>query len=94
MRFRAPELSRRGVLSGLAAATASGLSQGLAAGPMANVQMPAAYRFRVGGLECTVVSDGPLRLGAFSPELFKGYTQERIDETLAANFLDKSNFVV
>jgi len=61
---------------------------------MANEQMPAAYRFKVGGLECTVVSDGPLRLGTFSAELFKGVTQERIDEFVAANFLDKDNFVI
>ena len=95
MRFLVPEPSRRAVLSGLAAATASGLAQpALASGPMANVQMPAVYRFRVGELECTVVSDGPLRLGTVNAEMFKGYTQERIDEILAANFLDKSNFDV
>ncbi len=95
MRFRAPEPSRRAVLSGLAAATASGLAQpALAIGPMANVQVPAAYRFKLGGFECTVVSDGPLKLGTFTAEMFKGYTQERIDEILAANFLDKSNFTV
>ncbi len=95
MTFRAPELSRRAVLSGLAAAAASGLAQpALAIGPMANVQVPAAYRFKLGGFECTVVSDGPLKLGTFTAEMFKGITQERIDEILAANFLDKSNFTV
>jgi glyoxylase-like metal-dependent hydrolase (beta-lactamase superfamily II) len=62
--------------------------------PMANEQVPAAYRFKVGGFECTVVSDGPLRLGTFSAELFKGLTQERIDEFVADNFLDKNNFVI
>ena len=88
MSLRAPELSRRAVLAGLAAATTSGLARpGLAAAPMANVQLPAAYRFKLGGFECTVVSDGPLRLGTVSAEMFKGYTQERIDEILAANFL-------
>jgi glyoxylase-like metal-dependent hydrolase (beta-lactamase superfamily II) len=95
MRIRPPELSRRAVLSGLAAATASGLAQpAMAIAPMANAQVPAAYRFKLGGFECTVVSDGPLRLGTFSAETFKGYTQERIDEILADNFLDKNNFVV
>src|SRR5258708_30387360 len=95
MSFRAPELSRRAVLSGLGAATASGLAQpGLASGPMANVQVPAAYRFKLGGFECTVVSDGPLRLGTFSPEMFRGLSQEQIDEVVAANFLDKNNFLV
>ncbi len=95
MSFRAPELSRRAVLSGLAAAAASGLAQpALAIGPMANVQVPAAYRFKLGGFECTVVSDGPLKLGTFSAEMFKGISQERIDEILAANFLDKTDFTV
>jgi hypothetical protein len=62
--------------------------------PMANEQMPAAYRFKLGEFECTVVSDGPLRLGTFSAELFKGITQERIDEIVAANFLDKNDLTV
>jgi glyoxylase-like metal-dependent hydrolase (beta-lactamase superfamily II) len=61
---------------------------------MANQQVPATYRFKVGGFECTVVSDGPLKLGTFSAELFKGLTQEQIDAFVAANFLDKDNFVV
>jgi glyoxylase-like metal-dependent hydrolase (beta-lactamase superfamily II) len=61
---------------------------------MANEQVPAAYRFKVGGLECTVVSDGPLRLGTFSAELFKGLAQERIDAFVADNFLDKNNFMI
>src|SRR4029077_5229873 len=78
MNFRAPEPSRRAVLMGLAAATASGLAQpALAVVPMANAQVPAAYRFKLGGFECTVVSDGPLKLGTFSAEMFKGYTQKR-----------------
>jgi glyoxylase-like metal-dependent hydrolase (beta-lactamase superfamily II) len=42
----------------------------------------------------TIISDGPLRLGTFSPEAFRGLTQEQIDEVLGANFLDKNNFVV
>jgi glyoxylase-like metal-dependent hydrolase (beta-lactamase superfamily II) len=92
---RAPELSRRAVLSGFAAATATGLSQpAFASHPMANAQVPAAYRFKLGGFECTVVSDGPLKLGTFSAETFKGMSQERIDEILTANFLDKNDFTV
>jgi glyoxylase-like metal-dependent hydrolase (beta-lactamase superfamily II) len=61
---------------------------------MANEQVPAGYRFKVGGFECTVVSDGPLKLGTFSAELFKGLTQKRMDEFAAANFLDKNDFTV
>jgi hypothetical protein len=59
-----------------------------------NVQVAAAYRFKLGGFECTVVSDGPLKLGTFSAEMFKGMSQERIDEILAASFLDKNDFTV
>src|SRR6185295_1996099 len=90
MRIPVPELSRRAVLSVLAAAATLGLAQpSLGSSPMANVQAPAFYRFKVGGFECTVVSDGPLRLGEMTAQMFKGYTQERIDELLNANFLDK-----
>lgn len=64
------------------------------ANPLANEQVPAAYRFKVGGFECTVVSDGPLKLGTFTEEMFKGISQERIDAILAANFLDKDDFTV
>ena len=52
MSFHPPELSRRAVLSGLAAAAASGLAQpAMAIAPMANAQVPAAYRFKLGGFE-------------------------------------------
>lgn len=86
MTSRAPEPST---------AAGSGLAPSVPAShPMANEQVPAAYRFKLGGFECTVVSDGPLRLGAATAKLFKGYTQERIDEVLGANFLDKDNFQV
>ena len=73
----------------------AGLAQpATASHPMANEQVPAAYRFKVGGFECTVVSDGPLKLGTFTAELFRGMRQEWIDEILAANFLDKNDFTV
>jgi hypothetical protein len=86
MSLRAPELSRRAVRSGLAAATASGLGHSaLASAPMANVQVPAVYRFKLGGFECTVVSDGPLRLGPFSPEAFRCRPAPRIDPASASS---------
>src|ERR1700722_12839858 len=74
------------------AASGSGHAQPApATHPMANEQVPAAYRFKVGGFECTVVSDGPLRLGEATAALFKGVAQEQIDDVFAANFLDKKN---
>ncbi len=85
MTSRAPEQST---------AVGAGLAQPAASRPMANEQIPAAYRFKLGEFECTVVSDGPLRLGTFSAKLFKGLTQEEIDAFVAANFLDKDNFVI
>jgi glyoxylase-like metal-dependent hydrolase (beta-lactamase superfamily II) len=66
----------------------------VSANPLAFEQVPAAYRFKVGGFGCTVVSDGPLRLGTYTEELFKGISQERIDATVAANFLEKDDFTV
>jgi glyoxylase-like metal-dependent hydrolase (beta-lactamase superfamily II) len=96
MTSRKPELSRRRALLGFATATASpGLTQlAQASQQMVNVQVPAAYRFKLGGFECTVVSDGPLKLGEFTAEMFKGIRQKKIDEILAANFLDKTDFTV
>jgi glyoxylase-like metal-dependent hydrolase (beta-lactamase superfamily II) len=79
----------------MSTAAGSGLAQPAAVShPMANVQVPAAYRFKLGGFECTVVDDGPLQFGTLSAKLFGGFTQERIDEIAAANFLDKSNFLI
>jgi glyoxylase-like metal-dependent hydrolase (beta-lactamase superfamily II) len=86
MTSRAPEQS---------IAAGSGLAQPAPAShPMANAQVPAAYRFKLGGFECTVVDDGPLQFGTFSAEMFKGFTEERIDHVVAANFLDKGNFLI
>ena len=84
MTSRAPEHS---------IAAGSGLAQPAPAShPMANAQVPAAYRFKLGGFECTVVDDGPLQFGTYSTELFKGATQERIDETVAANSSTRAIF--
>jgi glyoxylase-like metal-dependent hydrolase (beta-lactamase superfamily II) len=89
MSIRSSDISRRAVLAGLGATFAV---PALAAAPMVHQQAPLVYRFKVGGFECTVISDGPLQLGQVKAEMFKGFTQERIDELLAANFLDKNNF--
>ena len=83
-------LSRRAVLSGLGASIAA---PAFAAAPMANVQAPAIYRFKLGGFECTVVSDGPIGLGPIKAEMFKGYTQERIDELLAEISDDQADWL-
>ncbi|MEA2975986.1 MAG: hypothetical protein QOF19_1506 [Alphaproteobacteria bacterium] len=94
-------LSRRHFL--MASATA-GLTTGLAAGlpplpalakaPMRNTQAPAFYRFKIGGFEATIISDGPLNFGEPKADFFPGITQEGLTKALADNFLATDNIVV
>jgi glyoxylase-like metal-dependent hydrolase (beta-lactamase superfamily II) len=88
MAIRRFDFSRRAVLGGLGVTLAA---PALAAAPMVHQQAPSVYRFKVGGFECTAISDGPLSVGPAKAEMFKGFTQERVDELFDANFLDKSN---
>jgi glyoxylase-like metal-dependent hydrolase (beta-lactamase superfamily II) len=53
---------------------------------------PAFYRFKVGELEATIVSDGPLPLGDAS-SVFKGATKPEIDKLLTENFASPDKFV-
>src|SRR5262249_18375677 len=55
--------------------------------PMANTLAPAFYRFKLGGFEATIVSDGPLHMGAPSPDVFVGVSKEQMTKELADNFL-------
>lgn len=59
----------------------------LAAAPMRNVLPPAWHRFRFGGFEATVVSDGSLPLGK-PQENFVGPGADQIPALLVAEFLD------
>ena len=60
-------LSRRRLLAGASATTALGLFAGTSAtqakAPVLNAPAPAFYRFKLGTIEATVVSDGPLSIG-------------------------------
>jgi secreted PhoX family phosphatase len=59
-------LSRRRLLAGASAAAAGilgGAPLALAKASLQNTQAPAFYRFKVGSIEATVVSDGPLPMG-------------------------------
>ena len=83
-------ISRRDWLAGAAAALAAGpvaLAAAFARAPLLNTQAPAYYPFRVGAIEATAVSDGPLDLGAPQPDIFKGVSKEEFSKTLADNFL-------
>ena len=85
-------LSRRRLLRGGAALTMAGiagtntLSQAFAKGPLVNTQAPNFYRFKLGGAEATIVTDGALPLG--DPHAsFTGLTKEEMDRQLRDNFL-------
>ena len=82
-------LPRRAVLGGAAAAVAAGWPAGraFARAPMRNTQAPAFYRFKVGAFELTVVSDGPLSLGAPSGDVFKGVSKDNMVDILDNNRL-------
>jgi glyoxylase-like metal-dependent hydrolase (beta-lactamase superfamily II) len=90
-------LSRRRLLASASATGAAGLigttMQGVAKAPMQNTQAPAYYRFEVGSVEATVVSDGPMAIGA--PEkIFLGPTAQEIGEMMTELFLPADNMVL
>ena len=55
--------------------------------PCSTRQAPGFYRFKIGAIEATVISDGPLDLGAPSPDIFKGVSKEEFGKALTDNFL-------
>jgi glyoxylase-like metal-dependent hydrolase (beta-lactamase superfamily II) len=85
------QLTRRNVLS-TGAAAGAGAALGLAAGPaaakapMATTQGLAFYRFMLGGMQATVISDGPLPLGKPSDTL-KGVPEAELTKSLSDSFL-------
>jgi glyoxylase-like metal-dependent hydrolase (beta-lactamase superfamily II) len=97
---RQPLLSRRGLLHGAAALGAAGYMAGafqptaaFAKAPMASAQAPYWYRFKVGALEVTMVSDGILPLGEPSGS-FLGVTKDEVGKMLTDNFLPADNVVL
>jgi glyoxylase-like metal-dependent hydrolase (beta-lactamase superfamily II) len=91
-------LSRRRLLAGASMAAAvsvvSGASSVMAKAPMQNTQAPGFYRFKVGAIEATVVSDGPLPMGEPKPDVFVGLSKEQLTKTLTDNFLPTDNVVL
>src|SRR5262249_22526561 len=81
--------SRRQLLAGAAAGlTCATLPQLTSAkAPMQNTQAPGFYRFKVGAFEATVVSDGPLHLGAPAAGVFSDVSKEQMTKELDDNFL-------
>ena len=61
--------------------------------PMAGTQAPYWYRFKVGSIEGTVVSDGTLPLGEPSGS-FLGTSKAEVQKMLTDNFLDPTKVVL
>jgi glyoxylase-like metal-dependent hydrolase (beta-lactamase superfamily II) len=81
--------TRRALLTGAAAGvTCAALPRVASAkAPMANTQAPAFYRFKVGSFEATVVSDGPLHMGAPAAGVFSDVSKEQMLKELNDNYL-------
>jgi len=90
-------LSRRRLLAGASATTALGLFGGTsvtrAKAPMLNAPAPAFYRFKLGTIEATVVSDGPLSIGD-PKNTFRGPTVEELGKMMNDQFLPTNNVVL
>jgi glyoxylase-like metal-dependent hydrolase (beta-lactamase superfamily II) len=90
-------LSRRRLLAGASATTALGLFAGTSAtqakAPVLNAPAPAFYRFKLGTIEATVVSDGPLSIGD-PKNTFRGPTAEELGKMMNDQFLPANNVVL
>jgi glyoxylase-like metal-dependent hydrolase (beta-lactamase superfamily II) len=89
-------LSRRGLLTGASATAAAGLlgtSPAQAKAPLLNAPAPAFYRFKLGTIEATVVSDGPLSIGD-PKNTFRGPTADEIGKMMIDHFLPSNNVVL
>jgi glyoxylase-like metal-dependent hydrolase (beta-lactamase superfamily II) len=91
-------VSRRSLLGGASAAAALAAMPGsmpaLAKAPLKYTQAPAFHRFRLGEFEATVVSDGPLSVGAPSGDVFKGIDKEEMVAILNSHFLPTDSLEV
>lgn len=92
------DVSRRSLLA-LGAGFGAGIgatmmgNAALARAPKLGTQAPYFHRFKLGGAEVTVVSDGPLPLGDPSGT-FVGVPKEDVQKMLTDNFLSPSNVIL
>ncbi|TCT07781.1 MBL fold metallo-hydrolase [Aquabacter spiritensis] len=94
------ELSRRNFLA-VAAAGAAGstlvsaplAAPALAAAPPAATQVPSAYRYKVGDVEATVVSDG-VRTFPLADNFVRNQPREAVNAALKAGFLPENQVTV
>jgi glyoxylase-like metal-dependent hydrolase (beta-lactamase superfamily II) len=88
-------LSRRRLLTG-AGATAgliAGTSLARAKAPPLNAPAPAFYRFKLGTIEATVVTDGPLSIGP-AARTFRGPSEDELGKMMSDQFLPANNVVL
>ena len=88
------ELSRRGVLTGAVAVSATALSlldgrsPARAAAPQVGKQAPGFYRYKVGSIEMTVISDGA-RTAPVPDTYVKNAKKEEFSAGFASLYMDK-----
>ena len=93
-------LTRRALLGGSAALVGTGLlgkdliGPAAARAPLTNTQAPSFYRFRIGTIEATVVSDGPIGPMGEPSASFVGVPKDEIGRMLSENFLPTDNLVL
>src|SRR3954470_18129633 len=88
------ELSRRGLLSSAAAAALAAAlpAQPFAAAPAAGKQAAGFYRYKVGDIEVTVVTDGANRLPV-TDAFVVNVKKEEVNAALVAAFMEPGVFV-
>src|SRR5262249_59035017 len=62
--------------------------------PLQNPQAPGFYRFKVGAIEATAITDGPLPMGEPKPDVFVGLSKEDFGKALSDNYLPIDNVVM
>jgi hypothetical protein len=86
-------LTRRAVLSGAAAiATSAGSLTGQAAAPQISKQAPGFYRYKVGSIEITVVTDGVSRM-PITEGFVTNVKKDDVNAALAAVYMEKDFYV-
>jgi glyoxylase-like metal-dependent hydrolase (beta-lactamase superfamily II) len=90
-------VSRRHLLAGASAAVTAGMigniRPSVAKAPMQNTPAPSFYRFKLGDIEATVVSDGPLSLG-LPTRTFRGPSADELANMMTERFLPADNVVL
>ncbi len=92
-------VSRRQLLAGIPATAATSFMGGMAIAPatakapVLGTQAPPYYRFKLGSIEATVVSDGPLSIGD-PARTFRGQSPDELRQMMSNHFLPTDNVVL